>query len=64
MKINIEHTEISLDEIGYSIGFALMILGLFLSGMVLLLGIAVVVLSLWLPDFVVLEFGTPEEDEE
>lgn len=63
MKINIKHTEMSLDELGFAVGFALMMIGLFFSGLVVLIGIAVVVLSIWLPDFVIFEFGTSDEED-
>lgn len=63
MKLNIKHTQMSLDEVGYSIGLALMVIGLFISGVVVGIGIAVLVLSLFLPEFVIFEIGTPEEDD-
>jgi hypothetical protein len=62
MKINIGHHFISLDEIGYSVGMALMVLGLFVGAGLVMVGIAVVVLSMFLPDFIVFEFGTPEDE--
>jgi hypothetical protein len=53
----------SLDELGYAVGIALMIVGIFFSGLVVLMGIVILVLSMWLPEFVIIEFGTPEEEE-
>ena len=62
LKINVGHRFISLDELGYALGMALMIIGIFFSATVVLVGIAIVVLSIWLPDFIVFEIGKAEEE--
>lgn len=63
MKFNIEPTEIHLDEVGFSVGLAIMAVGIFVSGWMIIGGIVVLVLSLFLPDFITLEIGKVEDDD-